>query len=109
MVLKHTKGPWHIYWLEGILQDEPHAFLKSGDSKYPFIWIRGKCGDQNDKDSSLQFQRDVHLMAAAPDLLEACEEVAKCSARGNSQAYIRLEALDKLLAAVAIAKGENCD
>ena len=106
---KHTEGPWDIYWLEGILQAEPHAFLKSGGSKSPFLWIKGKCGDQNDENSSKQFQEDVHLMAAAPDLLEACELALEGIDRFTNRDVkpFFTEAIEKLEMAIAMAKGED--
>jgi hypothetical protein len=49
---------------------------------------------------------NARLIAASPTMLEALEAVVDCVARGNDQAYIRLEALALVEQAILAARGE---
>lgn len=84
--MKHTPGPWEWrgHWLHG-KQDL-------------ILWYT------TDDDGVRAKPENARLIAAAPDLLEACQAVVK-SAEAN-QAAINIPLLDALRAAIAKATAE---
>ena len=79
-----TPGPWTT---------DSHGDISSGSEPiaYPYMLAHGH-GPAN-----------ARLIAAAPALLAALELIVRDAAEGNSQAYIRLEALTAARAAIAQA------
>jgi hypothetical protein len=87
MTTKHTPGPWH------------YAECQMGA---PFIDTEA-IGDLFASVLPLDEERaNVRLMAAAPDLLEACEAVAATTWSKNTATIIG----ERVRAAIAKAKGE---
>lgn len=83
---KHTPGPWHFE-------------LEPPDSKYGVVII----GDHG----IVTHAADARLIAAAPMLLEACEELADSTPLTNLRGpYEWNRAVAKLNAAIKAAKGE---
>ena len=95
---KYTTGPWAV----------GHSLMTADG-----VWVSTEYGlPPEDKMPLLVYgrrscrQANAVLIAAAPTMLEALETVVGCAARGNDQAYIRLEVLDAVIAAIAAARGE---
>lgn len=81
---KHTPGPWEVEGVgQVIVPARPPAWRTLAD-------IYGEHGDEEQADA------DAHLIAAAPDLLWACEALLSGSAKAPLLAR----------AAIAKAKGE---
>ena len=83
-VSKHTPGPWKFY--------PDHSIIEYGPGDFGGFKIVHK-GGTHDADA------DGHLVAAAPDLLEACKE----SALALSQ---HPELLSKVIKAIVKAEGK---
>lgn len=87
--MKHTKGPWKI----GVKQPKPIIYGPSGeqiaDLRDPMLFE-----DEN--------QANAHLIAAAPEMLEALEAVDRAWA---GDGICMSEAIDLCLTAINKAKG----
>jgi hypothetical protein len=93
MKAKHTPGPWHI------------SPFKSWDKDIR-ICEAGVLVDHDDVDRA-EAEANANLIAAAPDLLEACEDITD-----NPRAMAILERFAPstaklILAVIAKAKGEQ--
>jgi hypothetical protein len=93
----HTKGPWSVYVKLGAIQVDIGA-SPSGERPCIVPW---NGFDSND----LSLKKNIanaHLIAAAPDLLKACQEfVRKCDAgeARSKRSYQQMKAaIDKALA-----------
>ena len=88
---KHTPGPWSVLTEYGdetsVMGIEPNV-----------LWGCGCCGSPN------LGLKDAQLIAAAPDLLEALEELMTCKQGELCDHYPA--AYKKARAAIAKAKGE---
>lgn len=96
--VKHTPGPWEWQGCElyCTLQDAP--YYGYGEVICPTV----KCG-QYCQGGSVALgisEADARLIAAAPDLLEALEELCSCD-------VLTQDLWDNARAAIAKAKGEN--
>lgn len=60
---KHTPGPWKAYKLDG------EWFIEGGDGDIADVGFKTEDGEEADLDAL--FEANAHLMAAAPELLEA--------------------------------------
>ena len=94
----HTPGPWEI---------EEHYH-------FGYRWISGPGHSQlaqvvwcmEDEDRSPECEANAHLIAAAPELLDAlCYLLEASSGQGPHEQW--LAAMDQARAAIAKAKGEN--
>ena len=92
---EHTPGPWEI-------EDHYH---------FSYRWISGPEHSQlaqvvwcmEDEDRSPECEANAHLIAAAPDLLEALEALVL----DESKEYIPTRLWDAARAAIAKAKGQT--
>ena len=90
---EHKREPWTVEGSGGIHMDgrRDGYCLRAGNRRLlgpPLSWA------------------DAHLIAAAPDLLEACEELTGILANSTADNMLRLrEAYNKALAAIAKARG----
>lgn len=90
MTRKHTPGPWRLEpsWLE---TDNPYVVADNGKI-FPYVEFV----------ADVALEADARLIAAAPDLLAACEKaMIECCDLIGTEAGIALEA------AIAKAKGET--
>lgn len=89
---KHTKGPWFV-------SDEYSGIVVDSDG----IRVAAACTDKPYE------QHDATLIAAAPDLLEACQDFVNAVRAGSKQEImLAIDAADKKArAAIAKAKGEE--
>ena len=90
---QHTPGPWHVAGSDrGHIEDRRSLPILGG-------FIGGKSLDE--------MQANVRLAAAAPDLLEALEQVVRMDdgGKGCGVSLIRAD-WDAAAAAIAKAKGE---
>ena len=91
-MIKHTPGPWEVEGIgQVIVPARPPAWRTLAD-------VYGEHGDEEQADA------DAHLIAAAPDLLAACE-MALLDVR--YYATVHGESITVLEAAIAKAKGET--
>lgn len=88
MTTKHTPGPWKAVGRDVLSM---HASPRSSG---PLVCVV----DDNDDD---RWPADSALIAAAPDLLAACERLLDAVERGDHKA----KAVDAARAAIARAKG----
>lgn len=91
---QHTPGPWSIAMDDGAY---PKAIIEAldGDGYESTIAVVYKFDDN--------LESNAHLIAASPELLEACEALLDhASAQFSPDAT---EAINKALAAIAKAKG----
>ncbi len=94
----HTKGPWKAvengFWKQGV---------QAGRGK----WIVYKAGTEGMKQTEIE--ANARLIAAAPDLLEALEELSAVYSDALRDEFNITECplIDKAHAAIARAKGES--
>ena len=101
---KHTPGPWHIIERTGhVSKSHEQTFdIMSGPNGSPHEWdmVCDKAAGAN-----------ARLIAAAPELLEACKAVSEAHAyiqrTGSGETRALCEAVDLLRAAVAKAEGRE--
>lgn len=96
----HTPGPW--IWARDILENNAQDYLCSEDYKTRILQAQWR-GEP----------ADARLIAAAPDLLEACElhiSALRSQIRDGKQrpeyAELIYQAQKKMMAAIAKARGE---
>ena len=92
---KYTPGPW-IIAIRGTARGEPVPIISAlpptrGEKLMPVAMCEGD-----------NTQANAHLIAAAPELLEALEEMIK-----GVEEYDETAGLSKARAAIAKAKGET--
>ena len=95
---KHTPGPWEI-------QEHPNGIYKyiSGPEHLEFaqvVWC------MEDDERSPECEANARLIAAAPELLEAVEELLACT-EGQAIYNFMEPQKKKARAAIAKAKGEE--
>jgi len=100
---KHTPGPWHCErqtpdaW--GTAIGEPIAVIGGEATGEPVEFIVGRCCDWGPHGAT-QTEANAYLIAAAPDLLEACQAmVSDCRVKGLAMPSIQV-------AEAAIAKAK---
>ena len=96
----HTPGPWAFFDASSI-EDEPYFVIDTGNDRETIA-------------EGVRNEANAHLIAAAPDLLEALEAAADVFAThdGNedhevSWAYFKSAALDYIIPAIRKARGEG--
>ena len=67
-----TNGPWFYRKSEG---GSDYAVYSDWTCKQESMLTYGGCGCCNESDESIESEDDARLMAAAPDLLEALEDM----------------------------------
>ena len=104
MTTKHTPGRWSCALMRMTKPDwaalhsgkHPIDIVKRGDDVIAAVW----CGDDQDGEE----QANAHLIAAAPDMLEALKAVLPLLRHPTSA---ELEVRKMVLAALAKARGEG--
>jgi len=93
--MKHTPGPWTVSELMfGGEVSEHHIFIEPNVA----VIERKVAGhDQND-------MADAHLIASAPQLLEALEAI--CNEQDAQEGYATCATYDRARAAIRAARGE---
>ena len=89
--LKHTKGPWLVSTIDG----EDCLMVGGGDGSEVVADIRTHWPDA-------QVEANAHLIASAPELLEALRAALRCI---DGTMYEHEE--EKMLAAIAHAEGRD--
>lgn len=105
MTTKHTPGPWTMH----------HCFNDGAEvcAIAPVAW----CGaastygaSSTQRIDAAEARANARLIAAAPDLLEACEILTEAQRRADAGEHggfgCYVDAVDKARAAIAKAKGE---
>ncbi len=97
MDMKHTPGPWRVKGCK-IISATASRWTPIGDEREPITVIdgRGAMGG-NDTDA------DARLMAAAPELLEALDDMLAAFLDAPAQHGIELDAEEKRAAEKALA------
>lgn len=91
---KHTKGPWEVY------------YYKPGHAP----WVRTHLGEHVtsvDSDITDDLEANARLIAAAPELLEACREVAAGQLDNDPPERFIARMREVCRAAIAKAKGQS--
>ena len=102
MNTNHTPGPWRVGF--------------DAEGSFPAVWNKfdATLGSRNNFQicDGLQSIDDAHLIASAPEMLAALEEITplvqvffKTQLRTNYQAHIASQAIIKAHSAIAKAKG----
>lgn len=90
---KHTPGPWGV---------DPKRSFRVLDVSDNTICSTGSCDHIRD-----QWEANAHLIAAAPDLLSACEEAFDAMHDDGHERMGMGRAIEACRAAIAKAKGET--
>lgn len=99
---KHTPGPWEV----------KRASEPEGTTEFYFTSSKGVIGywkggrHRHTDDQWLLTEEDANLIAAAPELLEACEALTSIEHIDQSSTGPLRDALLKARAAIARARGE---
>ncbi len=120
--LKHTPGPWSWAWKEGGgydgMTDAAHVFDSAGEIEFSPLCVLDarEYGQENLEDCPADVREMVEanasLIAAAPDLLEACallmkaEDMQKGARGGAIMGEISI-AIDAARVAIREATGET--
>lgn len=99
----YTPGPWIA--VRGLAYWEVKPEQKDGGRKLPFQIADTCSSDPEDPDRGLQ-EANARLIAAAPDLLEALEEIVKEYCENPDNGRTLRWAIDGAKEALAKAKGE---
>lgn len=101
-----TAGPWHVKTM-------PHSICNTGGVQSPNgTWV-AKVHPLNGETDKVEWMANAHLLAAAPELLEALEAILEAYAQPKvlRQAGVDFNALhpsvNQSLRAIAKAKGEQ--
>ena len=95
--MTHTKAPWHICEVTG----RGLQLIRDANG----YCVAEAVKPANSSAAYIDHIANAHLIAAAPDLLAACEEMA--AQLGSGDDYTKWEdAKAQLLAAIAKARGE---
>ena len=100
---KYTKGPWEVARTDAgiIVRTESAKKTRAGASRYAAIGGF----DRSDPEQLAEALANARLIAAAPELLEALEEIVSAA---DGDGWSQLDAdLRKARAAIAKAKGES--
>jgi hypothetical protein len=112
---KHTDGPWIIGKIDGpdaLFREDAGGYRidGGGQTQLAYVWnqtSRTSDGEDISYYGSMNAEADARLIAAAPDLLAACEEFAASMRHGDKPDMLALvRALHKADAGIAKAKGE---
>ena len=98
--MKHTPGPWKYEAEVDYGRD-----IRTEDGK---IWLGSALNEHSDPKhfpSSAVCEKNAQLMAASPDLLEACEKLVKAYEECDFEDYGQDSALTKGKQAIKKAKG----
>ena len=101
--MKHTKGPWEING-----ENEDNGRTRIGSAKdYIGELYHNPDDEANNEENERQTQANAHLIAAAPELLEACKYVVQYH-RENDSGEGELFGLDFVTTCIAaIEKAER--
>lgn len=88
---KHTPGPWHIFYIP---DGRPHQIEAETKPAIGSIYVHNP-----------DCQANAHLIAAAPDMLEALEESAQWWGDHEILTEPELALANRLEAVIAKAKG----
>ena len=104
-MIKHTPGPWTVEWpMDGgalIMAEDGHGHLGRVDVRY------------SKRNNLEEAEANARLIAAAPDLLEACRDtvnkLVNIHTVGSDQDKGRwLSSISLLASAIAKATGKKC-
>lgn len=105
---KHTPGPWEV---NGVQEHNPcptvcavHKPEWDYRDKY---WLCVMQDHTREKEAVIANYANARLIAAAPDLLEACKAAFKAIDEQQDYHYVGLNVLPRLIAAIAKARGES--
>ena len=99
--MSHTPGPWKVDSTGCIVSGEDHHVVCFGHDYDDYGRIQAS-QDLDEKSAVAEIEANAHLIAAAPDLLEACK-----AALGAVSDFKELRATQKMLrAAIAKAAGQ---
>ncbi len=112
MSAKHTPGPWRVEDIDATsYNSEPITILSDNAGKCSRNGVRGQWEVANvgdglawDEKRDAMVRADARLIAAAPDLLAACEAMESCSANATDDEITRVAAQNR--AAIAKARGD---
>ena len=102
METKHTPGPWGHYQRDG----SAHLRFISGPSPRAIAIATIESIPEKYQDAE-SIEANAHLIAAAPDMLEALESIL--DGVDCQPGYIRERGIEIARAAIAKAKGKNND
>lgn len=69
----HTPGPWNVESTRPVSYDECGNYLSGYVIEQEYINVAEVCGGIN----PMEAQANAHLIAAAPELLEACQGILR--------------------------------
>ena len=100
---KHTKGLWEVVRTDAgiIVRTESAKKTRAGASRYAAIGGF----DRSDPEQLAEALANAHLIAAAPELLEALQTLDSLWCEHESSAVDFTHAADQARAAIAKAKG----
>ena len=94
----HTPAPWQHVWEQ---QDGEYP-IECVEQNKPIAWVKSK-GTQGEDPEGLA---NAHLIAAAPELLEALELIVNCHTKDNELTELGSYEMNKVKQAIAKAQGE---
>ena len=94
--MKHTPGPWRIKDAGNLF---PRAYTIRDASLYPVCYAEKHCEIGNDG------LANAHLIAAAPDLLQACEKALELIYQFGPRNVNEYENVKNIQQAIQKAKG----
>jgi hypothetical protein len=99
---EHTPGPWTVE------ADDEGIYVLMGPLKGEDEHLAVYTAPFNDETPSARRVADARLIAAAPDLLAACEYLTTLIVEGgNGEGWTLTEAYDRASEAIAKARGES--
>lgn len=106
MSAQHTKGPWAID--AGFLVTKGYA----GGVGVPMLELNGHCSQCNEPTGWItgkpeQWEADARLIAAAPELLAACQEIVRTGLLEEAMHGDQRAAVALCEAAISLATGES--
>ena len=90
----HTRGPWKLIWHGNETYPFPLTILTADDEKWKA------------RDGTVSSDANAHLIAAAPEMLEACEAMLAVS-DSPEPIVAQVIAVSKARAAISKAGGES--
>jgi hypothetical protein len=98
--MPHTPGPWH----RNIRKDGKYPTVYAGRNKH--VASASAIYDDKGQFDGAEVEANIDLIAAAPDLLAACEAALSLLNNIGKGNWAQTPAGDALRAAIAKAKGE---